>query len=114
MRVVFYDFVRMGCVKNVGWAAMVLTQNALAAWVGSAGVRDAVQVVEAVKTAMCSGDTDLRLPNIAWDTVEAAWGTTWEKDWEDVVDTPQRQCVMGSRWKFISIGWLHPRWLMMR
>jgi hypothetical protein len=28
---------------------------------------------------MYSGDTKLRSPSIAWDTVEAAWGTTWEK-----------------------------------
>jgi hypothetical protein len=32
-------------------------------------VRDAEQVVEAVKTAMYSSDTDLRLPSIAWDSV---------------------------------------------
>jgi hypothetical protein len=37
----------------------------------------------------------LGLPSLAWNTVEAAWGTTWEKDWEDVAGTPPRQCADG-------------------
>jgi hypothetical protein len=91
MRVVFHDCVRMGCVNNVGWAAMVLR---MLRQLGLGTLAD--KVVQAVKTAMDSGDTDdLRLPSLAWDTVEAAWGTTWEKDWEDVAGTPPRQSADG-------------------
>jgi hypothetical protein len=90
MTVCAWDVLRM-------WAGLQWSSECSGS-LGGQWVRDAEQVVEAVKTAMYSGDTDLRLPSIAWDTIEAAWGTTWEKDWElDVADTPQRQCMMGSR-----------------
>jgi hypothetical protein len=53
---------RMGCVNNVGWAAMVLR---MLRQLGLGTLAD--KVVQAVKTAMDSGDTDLRLPT--WDMV---------------------------------------------
>ena len=90
MRVVFHDCMRMGCVNNVGWAAMVLR---MLRQLGLGAICD--QVVSVVKTAMNTGDTDLRLPSLDWGTVEAAWGTIWEKDWENVANTPPRQCTDG-------------------
>jgi hypothetical protein len=90
MRVVFHDCVRMGCVNNVGWVAMVLR---MLRQLGLGAIAD--QVVQEVQTAMDNGATDLRLPSLDWDTVEAAWDTTWEKDWETVANTPPRQCDDG-------------------
>jgi len=54
------------------------------------------QVVHDVKAAIDSGDTDLRLPVCKWDTVEAAWGQVWEKDWEAIATNPPRQCDDGD------------------
>lgn len=90
MEGIFHDCVRMGCVNNVGWAAMVLQ---MLRQLGLGTIAD--QIVREVKTAVDNGDTDLRLPSIDWGTVEAAWGTTWDKDWEAVAGTPPRQCADG-------------------
>jgi hypothetical protein len=69
MTVCAWDVLRM-------WAGLQWSSECSGS-LGGQWVRDAEQVVEAVKTAMYSSDTDLWLPGIAWDTVEAAWGTTW-------------------------------------
>jgi len=54
------------------------------------------QIVDEVKTVVDNGVvTDLQLPVMKWDTVDAAWGTVCEKDWEAVANTPPRQCVDG-------------------
>jgi hypothetical protein len=49
----------------VGWAAMVLR---MLRQLGLGTLAD--KVVQAVKTAMDSGDTDLRLPSLDWDMVD--------------------------------------------
>jgi hypothetical protein len=80
----------MGCVNNVGWAAMVLRM------LRQLGLRTlADQVVQAVKTAMGSGDTDLHLPSLAWDTVEAACGKYMGEGQGDAADTLPRQSADG-------------------
>lgn len=90
MRVVFHDSVRMGCVHNVGWTAMFLR---MLRQLGLGMLAD--QVVHEVRTATDNGEPDLRLPVFKWDTIEAAWGKIWEKDWEAIATTPPRQCADG-------------------
>jgi len=76
----------MGCVYNVAWTAMGCYSSL--AWEMMTD-----QVVHDLTAAIDKGDTDLRLPVFKWDTVEAAWGQIWEKDWEATATTTPRQCA---------------------
>ena len=60
MRAVFHDSVRMGCVHNVGWTAMVLR---MLRQLGLGALAD--PVVHDVKAAIDNGDTDLQLPSLS-------------------------------------------------
>ena len=87
---------RLGCTSS---------QNSAAARLGPM-IPD--QIVNEVKTALDNGVADLQLPVINWDTVDAAWGTIWEKEWEAVANTPPRHSVDGIKHlQHTSTGWQH-------
>ena len=64
------------------------------------------QTASEVKTAPDNGVTDLQLPEIKRDTVDAAWGTIWEKDWEAVENTAPSNMWMGSPLRHTSTRYM--------